>query len=37
MRINKFLAEQGYAYRIIRYAGSDSLDELCSEPNKGRV
>ncbi len=33
----KFLAEQGYAYRIIRYAGSDSLDELCSEPNKGRV
>ncbi len=27
----KFLAEQGYAYRLVRYTGEESMDEACPE------
>jgi hypothetical protein len=30
----KFLAEQGYAYRLIRYHDESSLDELYAIQNK---
>lgn len=33
----KFLAEQGYSYRIIRYTQESDLDELCNTCNNNQI